>query len=64
VKACASLHGAGLVDDKPDGVIALIPRTKASFLFAIGRNDDARAPGDKDALKRPPPPGGRRGGGL
>jgi carboxymethylenebutenolidase len=52
VKACASIHGAGLVDDKPDGVIALIPRTKASFLFAIGQNDDARAPGDKDALKK------------
>jgi carboxymethylenebutenolidase len=52
VKACASLHGGGLVDDKPDGVIALIPRTRASYLFAIGRNDDARAPGDKDVLKK------------
>jgi carboxymethylenebutenolidase len=52
VKACASLHGGGLVDDKPDGVIALIPKTKASFLFAIAQNDDARAPGDKDALKK------------
>lgn len=51
VKACASIHGGGLVDDKPDGVIALIPKTRASFLFAIGRNDDARAPGDKTALK-------------
>jgi len=52
VKACASLHGAGLVDDKPDGIIALIPKTQASFLFAIGQNDDARAPGDKDALMK------------
>lgn len=52
VKACASLHGGGLVDDKPDGVIALIPKTKASYLFAIAQNDDARAPGDKDALKK------------
>ena len=59
VKACASLHGAGLVDDRPDGVIALIPQTKASFLFAIGRNDDARAPGDKDALNKAAAAAGR-----
>ncbi|MDE1914953.1 MAG: dienelactone hydrolase family protein [Sphingomonadales bacterium] len=52
VKACASLHGAGLVDDKPDGVIALIGKTQASFLFAIAQNDDARSPGDKVALKK------------
>jgi len=59
VKACASLHGAALVDDKPDGVIALIPKTRASFLFAIARNDDARAPGDKDALKKAAADAGR-----
>lgn len=59
VKACASLHGGGLVDDKPDGVIALIPKTKANFLFAIAQNDDARAPGDKDALKKATSDAGR-----
>jgi carboxymethylenebutenolidase len=51
VRAAASLHGANLVGDAPDSPVHLIQKTQARFLFAIGRNDDARAPGDKDALK-------------
>jgi carboxymethylenebutenolidase len=51
VGAVASLHGASLVTDKPDSPHRLIAATHASFLFAIARGDDARAPGDKDALR-------------
>jgi carboxymethylenebutenolidase len=51
VKAAASLHGAGLVGDKPESPTVLLAKTQASFLFAIGKNDDARNPGDKDAIK-------------
>jgi carboxymethylenebutenolidase len=51
VRAAASFHGANLVNDQPDSPHKLIAGTKASFLFAIARGDDARAPGDKDALR-------------
>ncbi|MFC3173193.1 dienelactone hydrolase family protein [Novosphingobium bradum] len=51
VGAVASLHGGGLVLDATDSPHRLLGQTRASFLFAIGRNDDARSPGDKDALK-------------
>jgi carboxymethylenebutenolidase len=51
VTAAASLHGANLVSDDPQSTVKLLGATRASYLFAIGRNDDARAPGDKDALK-------------
>lgn len=51
VRAAASLHGAGLVSDAPDSPHRLLGQSRASFLFAIARNDDARSPGDKDALR-------------
>lgn len=51
VRAAASFHGGGLVTDKPDSPHQLLKGTKAGYLFAIARNDDARAPGDKDALR-------------
>lgn len=51
VKAAASFHGAALVTDRGDSPHKLLGKTQASFLFAIARNDDARAPGDKDALR-------------
>ena len=51
VKAAASFHGGQLVGDAPDSPDKLLDDTQASFLFAIAKNDDARAPGDKDALK-------------
>ena len=41
----------GLVGDAPDSPVKLLGRTRASYLFAIARNDDSRAPGDKDALR-------------
>lgn len=51
VGAAASFHGGGLVTQAPDSPHLLFAKTKAAFLFAIARNDDARAPGDKDALR-------------
>lgn len=51
VGAAVSFHGASLVTDRPDSPHRLIGSTKAAFLFAIGQNDDARAPQEKDALR-------------
>jgi len=52
VGAAASLHGGGLVTDEPDSPHKLLAQTKAAYLFAIARNDDAKAPGDKEALRK------------
>lgn len=51
VKAAASFHGGGLVTDQPNSPHRLLAGTQARFLIAIGRNDDARAPTDKDTLR-------------
>ncbi|MBN8499785.1 MAG: dienelactone hydrolase family protein [Sphingomonadales bacterium] len=51
IKAAASFHGGGLVTDKPDSPHRLFDQSKAGFLIAIARNDDAKAPSDKDALR-------------
>jgi carboxymethylenebutenolidase len=52
VGAAASFHGGGLVNDQPDSPHRLLATTKASYLFAVARNDDERAPGDKDELRK------------
>lgn len=51
IKAAASFHGGGLVTDKPDSPHRLFQKSQAGFLIAIARNDDAKAPADKDALR-------------
>lgn len=53
VKAAASFHGGGLVGDAPDAPINLFASLAddARVLIAIAKNDDARAPGEKDALR-------------
>lgn len=51
IGAVGSFHGAGLVTEAPDSPHLLIPHTKAAFLVAIARNDDARDPKAKDVLK-------------
>lgn len=51
VGAVASFHGGGLVTDQPNSPHVTAAQTKARFLVAIAANDDARSPGDKDALK-------------
>lgn len=60
IKAAASFHGGGLVTDAPDSPHRLLPATQASYLIAVARDDDARAPADKTtfldaamAAKRP-----------
>jgi carboxymethylenebutenolidase len=60
VGAVASFHGANLVNADPDSPDKLIARTQASFLFAVARNDDARAPGDKDVLRQAAAAAGRQ----
>ncbi|MDF8334568.1 dienelactone hydrolase family protein [Novosphingobium cyanobacteriorum] len=52
VGAAASFHGGGLVSDAPDSPHRLLAATKASYLFAIAKNDDERAPTDKDELRK------------
>lgn len=51
IRAAASFHGGGLVTDKPDSPHRLLAQTRAAYLIAVARNDDARAPGDKDAFR-------------
>ncbi|MDQ2878570.1 MAG: dienelactone hydrolase family protein [Pseudomonadota bacterium] len=52
IRAAATFHGGGLVTDQPDSPYLLLPRMKAKYLIAIAANDDARAPTDKDVLKK------------
>ncbi|MBT2134773.1 dienelactone hydrolase family protein [Croceibacterium sp. LX-88] len=51
VKAVATFHGGGLVGEDATSPSKMLGQTQASFLFAIARDDDKKAPGDKDALK-------------
>ncbi|MFO6448185.1 dienelactone hydrolase family protein [Erythrobacter sp. NE805] len=52
IKAAASFHGGGLVrPGNPMSPAALLGKTEARYLIAIARDDDAKAPGDKDALR-------------
>ncbi len=51
VRAVATFHGGGLVTKDPNSPHLLIPKTKASFLVAIARNDDQKQPDAKDVLK-------------
>jgi carboxymethylenebutenolidase len=52
IGAAASLHGAGLVGEGADSPHRLLGQTQAAYLFAIARNDDAKEPGVKDALRQ------------
>jgi len=51
IRAVATFHGGGLVTKDPNSPHLLIPKTKASFVVAIARNDDAKQPDAKDVLK-------------
>jgi carboxymethylenebutenolidase len=52
IKAAASFHGGGLVrPGDPMSPHALMGKMDAGLLVAIAKNDDAKAPGDKDALR-------------
>jgi carboxymethylenebutenolidase len=51
IRAVATFHGGGLVAKDSDSPHLLIPRTRASFVVAIARNDDQKQPDAKDVLK-------------
>ena len=51
IGAAASFHGGGLVTDADDSPHLLVPKMKASYLFAIAENDDANQPEAKDVLR-------------
>jgi len=51
VRAVGSFHGGGLVTKDDNSPHLLIPKTKASFVVAIARNDDQKQPDAKDVLK-------------
>lgn len=59
VGAAASFHGAALVTDKADSPHRLLGKSQAAFLFASGKDDDARAPTDKDTLRQAAEAAGR-----
>ena len=50
VKAAASFHGGGLVREDDDSPHKILEKA-TQYLFAIAQNDDAKAPGDKTALR-------------
>lgn len=53
VRAAASLHGGGLVrEGDPQSPHNLLDDTRASYLFAIGRNDDEKEPEVKTVLRQ------------
>ncbi|WP_308815264.1 dienelactone hydrolase family protein [Sphingomonas sp. GV3] len=51
VHAGASFHGAALVTKDADSPHLLVSKLRGAYLIAIAENDDARSPGDKDALR-------------
>ena len=51
IRAVATFHGGGLVTNEADSPHLLIPKTKASFVVAIARNDDQKQPDAKNVLK-------------
>ena len=51
IRAVATFHGGGLVTKDASSPHLLIPKTKASFVVAIARNDDQKQPDAKDVLK-------------
>ncbi|HSX55580.1 MAG TPA: dienelactone hydrolase family protein [Sphingomonas sp.] len=52
IRAGASFHGGGLATDKPDSPHLLVPKMKASFLFAVAENDDQRNPNEKELVRK------------
>ena len=51
IRAVGTFHGGGLVTKDANSPHLLIPKTKASFIVAIARNDDQKQPDAKDVLK-------------
>jgi carboxymethylenebutenolidase len=51
IRAVGTFHGGGLVTKDANSPHLLIPKTKASFVVAIARNDDQKQPEAKNILK-------------
>jgi carboxymethylenebutenolidase len=51
IGAVSTFHPAALVTDKPSSPHLLIPKTRASFLVLIAKNDAERMPKEADTLK-------------
>jgi carboxymethylenebutenolidase len=51
VKAAASFHGGGLATAEANSPHQLLAGTQASYLIAVAKNDDERAPTEKDTFK-------------
>jgi len=51
IGAVATFHPGALVTDEPSSPHLLIPKTKASFLVIIAKNDAAQMPKEADTLK-------------
>ncbi|AZI36447.1 putative hydrolase [Caenibius tardaugens NBRC 16725] len=52
IGAVCSFHGSRLVTQDADSPHTLIAATQARYLFAIGKDDDAKAPEEKTILKQ------------
>jgi carboxymethylenebutenolidase len=59
VGAAVSLHGAGLVTEAPDSPHRLLASTKASYMVAVARNDDAKDPASKETFRKAAEAAGR-----
>ncbi len=59
VGAAVSLHGAGLVTEAPDSPHRLLAGTKASYMVAVARNDDAKDPASKETFRKAAESAGR-----
>lgn len=60
IGAVGSFHGGGLATDKPDSPHLLLGKTRAEYLIAWAKNDDARDPDEKVRLKAAMDAAGRR----
>ena len=59
IGAACSFHGAQLVTEQPDSPHLLIKNSQARFLIAIGKDDDAQHPDEKDILHKAAEAAGR-----
>lgn len=60
IRAAASFHGGGLVSDKPDSPHKILGQSNARFLIAIARDDDKKAPAEKETLRAAADAAGRK----
>ena len=59
VKAAASFHGGGLVTEAENSPHRTLAAARAAYLIAVARDDDAKAPAEKDAFAKAAKDAGR-----